>query len=141
MNCLRLTFRFVFFLILSNPLHAAVERITVPLGGNAWVKDGKQEKIKEAGLLLWNSHNAVIATYVRFTKPGKIKFYLRASVEGKSNVQVTILGRSKEMKMEEGAKIDYYAGEWEIKKAGYVKIELKGIAKTSGSFASPTDWI
>ena len=141
MNFFHLTFRFVVYLILCQPLYAAGERISVPIGGNSWVKDGKQEKVNASGLLFWNSKEAVIHTYVRFTKPGKVKFFLHASVEGRSTVSVTILGERKEIIMDQAEQKDYHAGEWEIKKPGYLKIELKGITKTSGLFASPTDWI
>jgi hypothetical protein len=137
----RRSFQILILLVVSCSVFAKDLRLNIPIGGNSWVKGGGEEKVVTAGLLNWNNPHASIETYIRLTKTGKIKLYLTASVTGKSEAQVTVLGQSREMVMEEGNQKDYYAGEWEVKTAGYLKIELRGLSKTAEIFGTPSQWI
>ena len=115
-------------------------RVHVPLGGNSWIKEGKTEKITDKGLINWIDPDAVIETYVRFAKTGKMKLFLKASVNGKSKVRVTVLNKSKEILLGENIQ-EYDTGEWEIADIGYAKISIQGISKTAATFADLSEWI
>ena len=115
-------------------------RVHVPLGGNSWIKDGRTEKITGKGLINWTDAKSVIETYVRFAKAGKIKLFLKASINGKSKIRITFLGKSKEMLIN-GNNEEYDTGEWEIADAGYAKISVQGISKTATNFADLSEWI
>lgn len=116
-------------------------RILVPVGGNSWIKNGNREKISKEGLINWSDTSAVVETYLRFTKTGKMKLVLKAQVQGSCKVLVTILGQSRQITLYKNAKNEYNTGEWVINKAGYIKISIQGISKTAGTFANLSELI
>lgn len=118
-----------------------LEKIHVPIGGNSWVQNGKTEKITNEGLINWKDSNAVIETYVRFSKTGKLTLTLKAEVEGTSRIRIIISGTSKEISLEKTAGNVYDTGEWTISETGYVKISVQGISKTTENFAGLSEWI
>lgn len=130
-----------FIICLTTAVLAADLRIEVPIGGNSWVKQAASEKVKEEGLVNWSNTTAVLESYVRLQKTGKVKLYLNAVGNGKSKVLVTVAGKSKELLLEGDGQKEFYAGEWQVIKTGYLKISLKGLTKTGGTFANPVNWI
>lgn len=115
--------------------------IRVPIGGNSWVHGGNQERITEAGLTGWSSSSATLATYVRVARPGTLSLRLVASSSGTSQVRVTVLGQAKTLTLKAGNSVETEVGDWKVATPGYVKIELRGIAKTADEFGQPGAWI
>lgn len=131
----------IFLLLTGYPGLAQIQRIVIPLGGNSWVLEGRDERIKETEIIGWNDPDATIQTYVYVAKPGNVKLYLTANVTGKSSVSVTIQRKSTEIVLDKTGLADYYMGEWVVSKSGYVKIEMKGLSKTGETFGTPSHWI
>ncbi len=112
-------------------------RLTVPLGGNAWVVNttGGTDEITKEGLTQWRSPATTVATYVRFAEPGTLILSLNGSVPtGQSRIRVTMLGKSAEVAVQGESFTDYTLGQWTIAEAGYVKIEMQGLQKTGDVF-------
>lgn len=109
--------------------------ISVPIGGNSWVKNGTTEKITEEGLTDWASPNAVIETYVRFAKTGKINLKLNAYSSQNNSVKVTVSNKSEIFKLDRVEDGFYSAGEWAITDTGYVKIAIQGVTKIGETYA------
>lgn len=111
--------------------------IIVPIGGNTWSEGDKAGgEITNNGIENWNNANAIFTTYVRVSKTGTVKVWLDLKVpDGKSKIQVSVTGSSKEIIVDGIDEKKYYAGEWKISDTGYVAFQIKGIAKTGNTFA------
>jgi len=108
---------------------------SIPLGGNAWVSNGG--KISKAGLENWNSTATVCTVYLRPAKAGKLKLSLFLNTQNtQSSIKVTLLGVSKSIKTTGAGEKEYFLGEWVIKQAGYVAVEIRGISKSSPNFGT-----
>ena len=118
------------FLVVVN----GQSKLTVPLGGNSWITTHSQtgnETITEKGWQNWSESETVFSTYIYFSKPGQLLLSAVFNVpNGQSKIQctiekvtksLTITGKGKESKI----------GEWKIKKAGYVRIDIKGGSKNT----------
>lgn len=110
---------------------------TIPIGGNAWLLNAAPaEKITKEGFLSWTSAQTLCRTYVRISKPGKLKLSVTLTASGESTYKVFLLGKSLSFTaIAEGLK-EYYIGEWNIEKAGYIPIDIQGITKTGATFGS-----
>lgn len=111
-------------------------RINVPLGGNTWSSGDKSGgKVTNNGIENWTNENTIFTTYVRVAKTGTIQAWLNMKVpEGKSEIELSINGRSKKINAEGNDAKDYYVGEWKIVDTGYIAFQLKGISKTGEVF-------
>ncbi|MGV3588503.1 MAG: DUF3472 domain-containing protein [Adhaeribacter sp.] len=110
----------------------------VPLGGNTWKSQTNKAggQIDKTGITNWTDPENTFTTYVRVAKPGNLKLWLRLHVpEGKSRLRVTLLGKSREINIAGNSPQDYYAGEWQVKKHGYLTIQIAGLTKTGNQFA------
>ncbi|MDP1816001.1 MAG: DUF3472 domain-containing protein [Leadbetterella sp.] len=107
----------------SNPL-------IIPLGGNAWATNGA--KITQNGLENWTRADQICKVYFKVNKIGNLKVSLFSNAKN-SKIQISIAGINKSISFT--GESETMAGEWEIKKLGYVELELKGIDKQGLSFA------
>jgi hypothetical protein len=133
-------FSVIYLLFLPQVMLADDGKVSVPMGGNSWVRQGGEEKVVAAGVQNWQTAGATIDTYVRFARQGEVKVYLKAEVNGTSKIRVAIAGIARELEIKQG-QTTFYAGTWKIEKTGYVKIELTGLSKTNELFAKPQEWI
>ncbi len=118
----------------SEPI-SGQNQISVPIGGNSWIKNGTTEKITEHGLIEWSSPEAILETYVRFAKTGKINLALNAHLSEPNSIKVTIGNKSEIFKLDGTVNGFYSAGEWAIKDTGYVKIAIQGVSKIANTYA------
>ncbi|MGA0556285.1 DUF3472 domain-containing protein [Larkinella sp. VNQ87] len=112
-------------------------RLSVPLGGNAWVTTSLDQSpnITNNGLTDWTQPEAVVSAYVRFARAGKLKLSAVLSVpEGESNLRVTVLGKPVQFSASGSAEKEYFLGEWAVQKPGYVRIDVQGLSKTGPAF-------
>src|SRR5690606_13552047 len=118
------------------------DRITVPLGGNTW-KSGEGRsggRITNDGITHWTDDENSFTTYVRLAKTGTLEVWLQGNVpQGESDLQVSINGVAKKVKMDGSGTKEFKAGEWVISDTGYVAIHLKGLSKTGSQFANLTN--
>ena len=115
------------------------QKLTVPVGGNSWItthsKSGNEE-ITANGWQNWSESETVFSTYVYLAKSGNLSLSAVFNVPtGESKINCTIDGVAKTLKIS-GANKESKIGEWAIKNAGYVRIDLKGLSKSGAVFAS-----
>lgn len=116
--------------------------ITVPLGGNGWVNKNAIAKINSSGITNWSSTTDVITIYFRIEAAGELTLALKLNVpEGNSKISLTAAGKTftKQVNSQQTEIINM--GTIKLKKAGYVKVDLKGIAKTGAVFANVSNLI
>lgn len=132
----RITFCLFFILFGAGCKSSAIPILThdsddqkIPLGGNAWVSNGA--KITEKGLVNWTSSNQICKVYFRVNQAGKLKISIFSNTKN-SKIEVSISGKKKIVETNENP--ETMVGEWEIKKQGYVEVQLRGIAKLGETF-------
>lgn len=114
-------------------------KLAVPLGGNSWIttksKSGN-EKITNQGWQNWSENDTVFSTYVYLAKPGNLAVSAVFNVpNGNSKLQATIEKTTKTV-IVSGTGKETKIGEWKINKAGYIRIDFKGLSKTGAVFAT-----
>lgn len=118
------------------------ESITIPLGGNAWVNNNSKTRINKNGVSNWSAGSDVISIYFRTEAAGKAELSLRLSVpEGKTKISLTAGGKTLEKEVSNLGAAVVNIGEIDIRQAGYIKIELRGLSKTGDVFAEVSDLI
>jgi hypothetical protein len=108
----------------------------IEIGGNGFVTNAKKAKITENGIENWTDPKEIITLYIRVTKPGSIILSVNqiSSLVGKSVVEFSINGKSKQLVLDETKKYEGSIGDWELKDTGYVALKIKGITKTKAYF-------
>jgi Domain of unknown function (DUF3472)/Domain of unknown function (DUF5077) len=110
---------------------------TIPIGGNAWLLNAAPaEKITKEGFLPWTSPQTVCRTYVRVGQPGKLKLSVTLTASGESTYKVFLLDKPLSFTASSEGSNEYYVGEWNIEKTGYIPIDIQGITKTGATFGS-----
>jgi hypothetical protein len=114
-------------------------KLSVPLGGNSWItahSKASNEKITDRGWQNWSESETVFSTYVYLAKPGSLLVSAVFNVpNGNSKIQAAIEKTTKTVSIN-GSENETKIGEWTINKAGYVRIDLKGLNKTGTVFAN-----
>ena len=121
----------------ATAAHAATS--TVPLGGNAFITQpsaSANELINDSGLHNWNSSQAVISVYVDVQQSGSLSLALVGALNGASSstVKVTAAGQSHTVNLSSTAPGPFSAGNFTIAQAGYVKVDLQGVATSGGYY-------
>ncbi len=113
---------------------------TIPLGGNAWVKEPAM--ITDSGLIKWSDAAAIASIYFRTDVSQTFNLSLRLQVpQGKSEINISS-GKTNFRKQITNTNFDIIEiGKLIVSKPGYVKIDLKGISKTGHVFADVSDLI
>lgn len=118
------------------------ESITIPLGGNAWVNNHSKARINKNGASNWSAGSDVISIYFKTEAAGKAELSLRLSVpEGKTKISLTAAGQTLEKEVSNLGAAVVNIGEIDLRQAGYVKVELKGLSKTGDVYAEVSDLI
>ena len=133
---------FIFFYFACFILSVNAQTISVPLGGNSWItthsKNGN-EAITQNGWQNWSEGATVFSTYVYLSKRGSLKLAAAFDVpNGWSEIQTTIDRVTKTSKIS-GSGRETKIGEWEIKRPGYVRIDIKGLRKSGAIFGNVKD--
>lgn len=127
---------FIFLVIASFALTA--QELTVPLGGNAWVKSANKNDpaaITDSGLVNWQYKETVISIYIHLNKKGTLSILPKLVAPiGNSVFKITIDGDAKRISFTGNLDPSNFLT-WNIKHAGYIKIDLQGISKTGKEFA------
>jgi len=111
----------------------------VPVGGNGFLTDG-QAGSGGRGTLRWDRPDAVISIFFRVDRPADLQIALRARVQGESRIRATVAGKTwtADLKDAEPAAV-FPLGSIRIEHAGYVRVDLQGVAKTGSVFAEASD--
>jgi hypothetical protein len=116
--------------------------VVVPLGGNAWVNQGSKAVINDKGLSNWTNADDLISIYLRPERKGSLDIAFKLRVpDGKSKISVTFLNNTMTREVTNAGSEVVFFGEANVDEAGYIKIELRGLAKTGKVFADVEDMI
>lgn len=116
--------------------------ITLPIGGNGWLSKNSAAKINNSGLTNWSAKTDIITFYFRTETEGDATLSLKLNVpEGNSKISLTAAGKSYTQEVNNSNTGIVEMGKIQLTKAGYVKVELKGISKTGTVFANVSDLI
>lgn len=115
------------------------QRLTIPLGGNSWIATHSRagnETITANGWQNWTESDTVFSTYIYLAKTGTLSLWADFDVpNGRSQIQCTIENVAKRFTVKGTGKRTKIGG-WKIKKAGYVRIDMKGLNKSGPTFGS-----
>jgi hypothetical protein len=115
------------------------QKLSVPLGGNSWITTHSKagnETINANGWQNWSEAETILSTYVYLSKPGQLVLSGVFNVpNGQSKIQCTIEKTAKKL-MVIGSGRESKIGEWKIQKAGYVRIDIKGLSRVGAVFAT-----
>ncbi|AEI49798.1 DUF3472 domain-containing protein [Runella slithyformis] len=121
----------------AAPIGHETNKVTVPIGGNAWLLNAAStEKITKEGLTQWTNPQTVCRTYVRISQPGQLKLSVTLTASEGTVYQTTLMGKTLSFTASSEGLNEYFVGEWNIKKAGYLPIDLQGITKKGATFGS-----
>lgn len=113
-------------------------KLSVPLGGNSWITTHSRsgsEEVTPSGWKDWSDSGTVFSNYLYLSKPGTLVVSAEFTVpKGESEIQAIINGVSKGIKVA-GPRKEYKIGEWSIAKAGYTRVDMRGISKTGAVIA------
>lgn len=116
--------------------------ITLPLGGNAWLSKNASARLRNEGISKWSAPTDVITVYFRTEMPGRAEVALKLSVpEGKSKISISAEGNTLSKDLERQGPGLVSMGSIKLKKAGYIKLEIRGISRTGAVYADVSDLI
>ena len=103
----------------------AQDETVVTLAGNAYITEGKAY-IDEGrnAIRNWDNAETVVSFYFKAEKAGKINLALKA--KGHSQIEVSLLGKTKKVKLNSDELTDVKVGTFKVKKAQYVKVDIRG---------------
>lgn len=129
-------------LLLALPAHLHAQgdsAQTVPLGGNSWVTvqpPGSHERVTANGWENWENSHAVFSTWIKVNKAGRLNLFALLSVpEGESSLECSVNGITRTITVTGKEWKEYNLGSWNIPRAGYVKIDARGIKRSGKLFA------
>ncbi len=127
-------------LILFSSVSYSQNRVSIPLGGNSWLRtsavNGKEEVTNE-GWSNWENTKAEWSVYFRVAHPGSLSAYLVLNVpEGASTLECSIGDKVKTISVSGSEEKNYKVGDWQIGDSGYVRIDMKGLAKSGKVYAN-----
>ena len=114
-------------------------KLSVPLGGNSWITAHSRrgsETITAKGWQNWSESETAFSAYIYLAKPGQLSLSAVFNVpNGSSRIQCAIEKVTKSLTIT-GTGQEAKIGEWKIKKAGYVRIDIRGLSKAGTIFAT-----
>jgi len=125
------------FLGNAQGLLLAQQEWTVPAGGNTYPLSSQQNRdgLQRNGILTWSDSESSFALYFHVDQPVKLDLAVEArNVDGKSKLEASVLDLRQEF---ENASREFQRisiGSLDVKEAGYVKVQLRGVDKTGDSF-------
>lgn len=134
---LRNTFLLLTIVALAGVVHA--QKVTVPLGGNSFVSResrAAKEKVEKDGWRGWTEYDAVFSVFVYLAKPGNVAISAVFDVpEGVSKIECSAVGVARTVTVR-GTGRETKLGHWKVEKAGYFRVDFKGVARTGDVFAN-----
>lgn len=126
---------FILTLVLFISLLASAQsqQLVIDLSGNGYVTaHHKGGRITENGLVRWTNPETVVSIYFYLSEPTKADLSLYA--RGHSEIKVSYGERSFKVDLHSDDFTQVPVGSIDIKKAGYVCIDLQGISKQGRNF-------
>lgn len=119
---------------------AAAQRVSIPLGGNAWGsvrQDGTRAPIGVDGITGWSDPADVYTVWFRASVAGPIDLSFMAAVPGggSSSISVSIAGVRHVVDWRGKGMMARAVGRWEIVDTGYQAVDIRGLSKSGPVFA------
>jgi hypothetical protein len=103
----------------------AQSETVVTLAGNAYVTEGKAHiDERRSAIRNWNNTEDIISFYFKTEKAGKFDLTLKA--KGHSQIEVSLLGKKKTVKLNSDELTNVKVGTFKVAKAQYVKVDIRG---------------
>jgi len=137
--------RFAALFVLLLPLFTSdlfAEKWSIPVGGNAYRTSPSSggSGLKRSGRLAWSGEDEVHSIFFRVDRPALVALGIKARVaEGACTINATIGNRSVEKQLMGGDDREYPLGEFQIEKAGYVRVDLRGLKRQGRTFGEISD--
>ena len=129
-------------LFISTPPSLFAQKISIPLGGNAWSNhpgDSTGGKITNNGVASWTDPNTSFSVWFRVSHPGKIDLSLLAAVpNGASTISISLGGGSAmtHTLTLKGARLhECNTGSWTVADTGYLPLVIRGLQRSGSIFA------
>ena len=107
---------------------------TVTLSANGYVTAGPEKNAfideQRCELRNWNSPETVVSFYFRTEKGGKMNVALQA--KGHSRIEVSLLGKTKKVKLDSDEPVRVELGTFKVEEPGYVKMDIRGLEIKDG---------
>lgn len=127
----------------TSPKEKYRSAISIPAKGNSWVTDAiskNQKMISDTGITNWKDPEPSIQTWFKLEQTGSINIALRAKVSsGKSKIECTLGEKTKNISLSNMAFDTIDIGVFNVAKAGYQSLNLKGLTKSGQTFAEVSD--
>lgn len=120
-------------LLMALPVVAQNESV-ITLSGNGYItaasKGGAFIDDQRCELRNWNDTETVVSFYFRTEKSGKMNVAL--SAKGYSQIEVSILGKKKKVRLDSDSPVRVDIGRFNVKTPGYVKVDVRGLKINEG---------
>lgn len=124
-----------------SPLTASPWR--VPVAGNGFLTTSgnagspeEEDRIDRQGATRWQDKESVFSVFFHLDRPASLDLALRLKVpEGESVIEARAGETRWEVKASGAAEHEVPLGKIEVRKAGYIRIDLKGLSRTGPGFA------
>lgn len=114
-------------------------KLSIPLGGNSWLTTAAvngREELTEEGWQNWSGTGAKWSTWVWLSKPGTLKVSAVMELpQGSSRIACRVNGKGFVASPSGNRPKEYQLGQWNIPRAGHVRIEMQGLSRTGPVFA------
>ena len=120
-------------LLMALPVVAQNESV-ITLSGNGYItaasKGGAFIDDQRCELRNWNDTETVVSFYFRTERSGKMNVAL--SAKGYSQIEVSILGKKKKVRLDSDSPVRVDIGRFNVKTPGYVKVDVRGLKINEG---------
>ena len=124
-----------FALMACAGLTAQAEQLAVGVSGNGYVTSQPEgARITEDGIGHWSSPETVISVYFYLHQPQTVDLALLA--KGHSEIKVSCGKQKFTVSLNSDEYTEVPVGKVDVKKAGYVRVDLQGVSKQGRSFGS-----
>lgn len=117
----------------------------VPVAGNAYLTasgSGSEDGFGRGGSSRWKDEASVFSVYFRVDRPAALDLALKLQVpEGESKIEARVGSQRFEVKATGAETHEVPLGKVELKVAGYVRVDLRGLSRTGPVFAALTDLV
>ena len=128
-------------LIILGTIFTTTGQTSIPLGGNAFVTKGSQVRIGKNGIENWNNPNTIISTWFKTSSSGILNLSLKAKADGEAIIKLIVEGKSFITNLSNSDWNTIPVGTIQLRKSGYIKVDLQGIKRAGDIFAEVSDII
>jgi hypothetical protein len=124
-------------LVVTSGLHAA--EWSIPMAGNAFrtAPGPGGSGFQRDGTIAWGDPGTVFSVYFHVDRPAELKLSINAGTKAGRSTLATSVGEKKFSTVIEGAALaDRQLGHASVAKAGYVRVDFKGVKRTGDVYVA-----